>query len=95
MDRYEREYLEGRLSDRRRDARDMLAFIRCIEKRAKGNPDRDAYEDWAARLRDDLADFFYASSFKAIRQELDDAEQSDAHAEMMEQRRAYFSTQGV
>ena len=83
MDRYEREYLEGRLSDRRRDAREMLAFIRCIEKWAKRSPDREAYDDWAARLRDDLTDFFYAPSFKAIRQELSDAEQSEAHAEMM------------
>jgi hypothetical protein len=57
---------------------ELRAFTAQLRKFHANEPD---YIEWADFLDDATNNF--SGSFKAIRQEMDDAEQSDAHAEMM------------
>jgi len=82
------ERLEDELLVAQRTADELASAAAHIRK---FHPHEPAYVDLANGLEDLISDF--RGSFAHIRQELSEAEQSSAHAEMMAQGREYFSTQ--
>jgi hypothetical protein len=81
---HERESLEEDLHDVARDAEDIRTQARLLLNRQPSNTAiREVYAEKAAYLMDLADDLEFAKVFRDIRHELDEAEQSEAHAERM------------